>query len=396
MWLSWIASPDSTETLSGTLRTSSVRFWEVIVTVSRVLAAGTAEAAADAAAGATGWAWAQAAAAARAAASGNDAAMRSFDMGSLLRLRFSGAAGAPRHLLFVGAPVRKERARQQNGAMPAVIVHLVDGTYELFRHFFGLRRFTKGDDRPLGAAAGVLGSVLEILEQGELHVGVATDHVVESFRNGLWPGYKTGAGIEPALLAQFHPLEEALAAMGVAVWPMVELEADDALASAARIAGDDPAVEKVCIWTPDKDLAQCVRGQRIVQVDRRAKQIRDAEGVRAKFGVEPELIADYLALVGDAGRRLSGHRRHWRRRRRAGCSAGTGPIERFPASVLGDKLEQALLFKAPGDAANRCAAVRRCRRDPLARPDRRLCRLGRACQGAEAAGALPEGRSGLR
>ena len=228
--------------------------------------------------------------------------------------------------------------------MPAVIVHLVDGTYELFRHFFGLRRFTKGDDRTLGAAAGVLGSVLEILEQGELHVGVATDHVVESFRNGLWPGYKTGAGIEPALLAQFHPLEEALAAMGVAVWPMVELEADDALASAARIAGDDPAVEKVCIWTPDKDLAQCVRGQRIVQVDRRAKQIRDAEGVRAKFGVEPELIADYLALVGDAADGYPGI---------AGIGAvgaarllgRHGPIERFPASVLGDKLEQALLFK---------------------------------------------------
>ena len=226
-----------------------------------------------------------------------------------------------------------------------MIVHLVDGTYELFRHFFGLRRFAKGKDRPLGAVAGVLQSVLEILERGESHVGVATDHVVESFRNGLWPGYKTAAGIEPALLAQFHPLEEALAAMGVAVWPMVELEADDALASAARIAGADARVEKVCIWTPDKDLGQCVRGDRVVQVDRRAKQIRGAAGVREKFGVAPELTPDYLALVGDvadgypgipgigsvgAARLLNRH----------------GAIEAFPASVLGERRAEALLFKA--------------------------------------------------
>lgn len=180
-----------------------------------------------------------------------------------------------------------------------MIVHLVDGTYELFRHFFGLRRFTK-TDRPLGAVTGVLNTVLELLEQGEAHAGVATDHVVESFRNALWPGYKTAAGIEPALLAQFHPLEDALALMGVTVWPMTELEADDALAAAARIAEADPAVDKVCIWTPDKDLAQCVRGDRVVQVDRRGKAIRDAAAVRAKFGVEPALIPDYLALVGDA------------------------------------------------------------------------------------------------
>jgi len=225
-----------------------------------------------------------------------------------------------------------------------VIVHLVDGTYELFRHFFGLRRFTKGPDRPLGAVVGVLQSVLEIVEQGERHVGVATDHVVESFRNALWPGYKTGAGIEPALFAQFHPLEDALAAMGVAVWPMVELEADDALASAARIASDDPAVEKVCIWTPDKDLAQCVRGDRVVQVDRRAKQIRNATGVRLKFGVEPGLIADYLALVGDAADGYPGI---------AGIGAvgaarllnRHGRIEEFPATVLGERKAQALLFK---------------------------------------------------
>ena len=147
-----------------------------------------------------------------------------------------------------------------SGERATVLVHLIDGTYELFRHFYGLRRFTKGEDPPFGAVIGVLNTVLQMIETGATHVGVATDHVIESFRNRLWPGYKTGEGIEPALLAQFHPLEEALAAMGVAVWPMIELEADDALASAARIASESEDVEKVCIWTPDKDLAQCVRG----------------------------------------------------------------------------------------------------------------------------------------
>ncbi|HET7922339.1 MAG TPA: flap endonuclease, partial [Gammaproteobacteria bacterium] len=140
-----------------------------------------------------------------------------------------------------------------------MIVHLIDGTYELFRHFYGLRRFNKGKDAPLGAVVGVLNTVLEIIEGGATHVGVATDHVIESFRNELWPGYKTGDGIEPALWAQFQPLETALESMGVAVWPMVELEADDALASAAWLASNDARVEKVCIWTVDKDLAQCVR-----------------------------------------------------------------------------------------------------------------------------------------
>ena len=225
-----------------------------------------------------------------------------------------------------------------------MIVHLVDGTYELFRHFYGLRRFTKGKDRPLGAVVGVLQSVLEIVEHGETHVGVATDHVIESFRNDLWPGYKTSAGIEPALFAQFHPLEDALAAMGVVVWPMVELEADDALASAAHLADADADVEKVCIWTPDKDLAQCVRDDRVVQVDRRAKAIRDAAGVRAKFGVEPALIPDYLALVGDAadgypgieGIGAVGAARLLNRH---------GAIEAFPPAVLGDRLPLALLFK---------------------------------------------------
>src|SRR6266498_2152065 len=177
-----------------------------------------------------------------------------------------------------------------------MIVHLIDGTYEVFRHFYGLRRFTKGKDRPYGAVVGVLQTVLQMLEENATHVGVATDHVIESFRNELWEGYKTGEGIEPALLAQFHPLEEGLAAMGVAVWPMIELEADDALATAARLADEDARVEMVRIWTPDKDLAQCVRGDRVLQVDRKAKQIRGAKDIREKFGVEPALIPDFLAL----------------------------------------------------------------------------------------------------
>ncbi|HEY6895493.1 MAG TPA: 5'-3' exonuclease H3TH domain-containing protein, partial [Rhodanobacteraceae bacterium] len=181
-----------------------------------------------------------------------------------------------------------------------MIVHLVDGTYELFRHFYGLRRFNKGRDKPYGAVVGVLQTVLAMIEQGATHVGVATDHVIESFRNDLWPGYKTGEGIEPALRAQFEPLEEALAAMGVTVWPMIELEADDALASAARIASSDPRVAKVCIWTPDKDLAQSVRDERVVQMDRRGNRMIDAQGVREKYGVPPSLVPDFLALVGDA------------------------------------------------------------------------------------------------
>src|SRR3989454_5017412 len=173
-----------------------------------------------------------------------------------------------------------------------MIVHLVAGTYELIRQFYGRRPATKGEDQPFGAVVGVLHSVLEMIEKGATHVGVATDHVIESFRNDLWDDYKTGEGVEPALLSQFHPLEEALAAMGVVVWPMVELEADDALASAARIAAADGRVERVCIWTPDKDLAQCVRDGRVVQMDRRANAIRDEAAVRQKFGVTPERIPD--------------------------------------------------------------------------------------------------------
>src|SRR6266480_3080856 len=216
-----------------------------------------------------------------------------------------------------------------------MIVHLIDGTYELFRHFYGLRRFNQGEDRPFGAVSGVLHTVLQMIEEGATHLGVATDHVIESFRNGLWSGYKTGDGIEPALFAQFHPLEDALAAMGVAVWPMVELEADDALASAAHLAEVDATVEKICIWTPDKDLAQCVRDDRVVQVDRRSGKIRNTDGVREKFGVVPTLIPDYLALVGDAADGYPGITGI------GPVSAAQllnryGPIESFPPDVLRD------------------------------------------------------------
>jgi 5'-3' exonuclease len=225
-----------------------------------------------------------------------------------------------------------------------MIVHLVDGTYELFRHFYGLRRFTKGVDRPFGAVVGVLHTVLQLIETGATHVGVATDHVIESFRNDLWPGYKTGAGIDPALVAQFHPLEEALAAMGVAVWPMIELEADDALASAAWIASQDDRVEKVCIWTPDKDLAQCVRDDRVVQVDQKSRAIRNAAAVREKFGVDPSLIPDFLALVGDAADGYPGIPGIGRTTA-ARLLNQYGPIEKFPATVLGEKQDLGLLFK---------------------------------------------------
>jgi 5'-3' exonuclease len=180
-----------------------------------------------------------------------------------------------------------------------MIVHLVDGTYELFRCYYGNKHSARPDDGR-GAVRLVLHTLLGMVEEGATHIGVATDHVIESFRNALWPGYKTGEGIEPALLAQFHPLEEALAAFGFVVWPMVELEADDALASAAAAARIAPEVQKVCIWTPDKDLAQCVVGDRVVQVDRRGGHIRDEAAVQAKFGVLPGSIPDYLALVGDS------------------------------------------------------------------------------------------------
>jgi 5'-3' exonuclease len=224
-----------------------------------------------------------------------------------------------------------------------MLVHLIDGTYELFRHFYGLRRAQQGD-LPYGAVVGVINTVFGMIEQGATHIGVATDHVIESFRNDLWAGYKTGEGIEPALAAQFAPLEDALAAAGVVVWPMVELEADDGLASAAHLAAGIDQVQKVCIWANDKDLAQCVRGERVVQVDRRSGSIRDAKGVREKFGVDPELIPDFLALVGDAQDGYPGIKGIGR------VSAARllnqhGIIENFPPTVLGDALPLALLFK---------------------------------------------------
>lgn len=225
-----------------------------------------------------------------------------------------------------------------------MIVHLVDGTYELFRHFYGQRRFNNGQDKPFGAVVGVLHTILEMIEGGATHLGVATDHVIESFRNRLWPGYKTGDGIEPALLSQFHPLEDALAAMGVVVWPMIDFEADDALASAARKATTDKRVEKVCIWTPDKDLAQCVHTTRVVQVDRRTKTIRDEAGVRDKFGVDPALIPDFLALVGDSADGYPGLEGVGRVSA-ARLLARFGPLERFPENVLGKRHQTALLFK---------------------------------------------------
>jgi 5'-3' exonuclease len=224
-----------------------------------------------------------------------------------------------------------------------MIVHLVDGTYELFRHFYGIRRFKKTDP-PLGAVAGVLNAVAKMIEEGATHIGVATDHVIESFRNGLWAHYKTGAGIERVLRAQFGPLEEALAAMGVVVWAMVELEADDALASAANLSARDARVEKVCIWTPDKDLAQCVVADRVVQIDGRRGVIRNAEAVRAKFGVEPRYIADYLALVGDAADGYPGIAGYGPKTA-ASLINRYGPIEEFPIDLLKDKRELALLFK---------------------------------------------------
>jgi len=225
-----------------------------------------------------------------------------------------------------------------------MIIHLVDGTYELFRHFYGQRSFNKGKDKRFGAAAGVLNGILQMIDEGATHIGVATDHIIESFRNELYDGYKTGAGIDRVLRAQFVPLEEGLAAMGVTVWPMIELEADDALASAAYLANKDKKVLKVCIWTPDKDLAQCVKDDRVVQIDRRAKIIRDEAGVKKKFGVSPAFIPDYLALVGDSADGYPGIKG-------IGSMGAArlvneyGPIEKFPKNVLGENREEALLFK---------------------------------------------------
>lgn len=225
-----------------------------------------------------------------------------------------------------------------------MIVHLIDGTYELFRHYYGLQRAKGAKAGRFGAVAGVLNTVSYMIADGATHLGVATDHVIESFRNELWDGYKTGEGIDPALKAQFWPLEDALRAMGVAVWAMVDLEADDALASAAANASRDPRVQKVCIWTPDKDLAQCVRGDRVVQVDRRSNTVRDAAAVRSKFGVDPEFIPDYLALVGDAADGYPGVKGIGAKGA-ASLVTRYGKIEDFPPEALGEHRARALLFK---------------------------------------------------
>ena len=208
-------------------------------------------------------------------------------------------------------------------------VHLIDGTYELFRHFYGAPPVTDAFGRPIGAVRGVVASVLVMLEEAATHVGVATDHVIESFRNDLWPGYKTGEGIDPELLGQFQPLEEALEALGVPVWKMDRFEADDALASAAARAVADPRVEQVFICTPDKDLAQMVDGRRVVQFDRRAGIIRDAGGVRERFGVDPASIPDYLALMGDSADGFPGLR-GWGAKSAAAVLARYGRLEAIP------------------------------------------------------------------
>jgi 5'-3' exonuclease len=242
-----------------------------------------------------------------------------------------------------------------------MIVHLIDGTWELFRHFLSpaaaLDRSTPAE---LRAVRGVLASILGMLEDGATHVGVATDHVIESFRNALWPGYKTGVGVDPMLLGQFEPLEEALTALGVVVWAMVEFEADDALATAAAVAADDPRVGRVVICTPDKDLAQCVRGDRVVQLDRRTRETRDEAGVRRKFGVPPASIPDWLALVGDKADGYPGLP-GWGPRTAATLLARYGRLEDIPrssddwdvsvrgadrlAATLAEQWERALLFR---------------------------------------------------
>ena len=209
-------------------------------------------------------------------------------------------------------------------------VHLIDGTYELFRHFYALPPARDEEGRNVAAVKGVVGSVLGMINRGASHVGVATDHVIESFRNRLWPAYKTSAGVDPELLAQFPLLEEALSALGVAVWPMIEYEADDALAAAAKAAAADPAVERVFICTPDKDLAQSVTGDRVVQLNRRTATVLDETGVIAKFGVPPASIPDYLALVGDSADGYPGLR-GWGEKSAAAVLARFGHLDAIPA-----------------------------------------------------------------
>jgi len=245
-------------------------------------------------------------------------------------------------------------------ATPGVIVHLIDGTYELFRHHYGVPSAVRAKAARTAGTRGVLWSVLTLLEEGATHVGVATDHVIESFRNDLWPGYKDGSGVEPDLLAQFPLLEESLEAMGVRVWAMVDVEADDALASAAAVAADDPDVTQVVICTPDKDLGQCVVGDRVVQLDRRRSVVLDEAAVVARYGVRPPSIPDWLALVGDSADGFPGLK-GW------GATAASTVLGRYPhiediprlaerwgvhvrgartlANTLADNHDQALLFR---------------------------------------------------
>jgi 5'-3' exonuclease len=241
-----------------------------------------------------------------------------------------------------------------------VDIHLIDGTYELFRHYHAMPKAFDTDGREVAAVRGVVHSILGMIERGATHVAVATDHVIESFRNGLWRGYKTGAGIEPDLWSQFPILEDALAAAGIVVWPMIEFEADDALAAAAMLASADADVERVVICTPDKDLAQCVRGSRIVQLNRRTRQTINEDGVVAKFGVPPASIPDYLALVGDSADGYPGLP-GWGAKSSAAVLAKYGHIEGIPddwrewkvnasspaalARTLGESRELALLFR---------------------------------------------------
>jgi len=232
-------------------------------------------------------------------------------------------------------------------------IHLIDGTYELFRHYYALPSGHDRDGREIAAVRGVLASLLSMINGGARHIGVATDQVIESFRNGLWPAYKTGEGIEPELLAQFPLLEEALSALGIATWPMVEFEADDALASAAAAAARDPRVDRVIICTPDKDLAQCVRGTRIVQMDRRRRVIRDESGIVAKFGVPPASIPDYLALVGDAADGYPGLP-GWGAKSAAAVLAKYGHLEAIPD----DWRTWGVNAASPGALADRLARER--------------------------------------
>jgi len=263
---------------------------------------------------------------------------------------------------------KREHAKEHDGVYKStkrsyiggMRVHLVDGTFELFRHFYGIRHLNDTPGYERAAVAGVIQTLVSMLEGGATHVGVATDHVIESFRNDLYDGYKTGEGIDPRLWAQFVPLEEAVLALGVVIWPMVEVEADDALAAAAAVAAADARVEQIILYSPDKDLAQCVQGDRVVQLDRRTGRVRNEAGVRADFGVPPASIPDYLALVGDTADGYPGLP-GWGARSAATLLARYGRIEDIPplvtdwdvtvrgapklAETLYERREEALLFR---------------------------------------------------